>query len=43
MERKIDGWEKSQNVPSEPTDGIKPPPPPETQIEQVNDVFTGSG
>ncbi|GJT77023.1 hypothetical protein Tco_1043748 [Tanacetum coccineum] len=43
MERKIDGWEKSQNVPSEPTDGIKPPPPPETQTEHVNVVFTGSG
>ncbi|GJY40427.1 hypothetical protein Tco_0427697 [Tanacetum coccineum] len=36
MERKIDEWEKSQNVPLEPTDGTEPPPPPETQTEQVN-------
>ncbi|GKB39946.1 hypothetical protein Tco_0884888 [Tanacetum coccineum] len=43
MEGKIDEWEKYQNVPSEPTDGTEPPPPLETQTEQVNDVFTGSG
>ncbi|GJT95076.1 hypothetical protein Tco_1090594 [Tanacetum coccineum] len=43
MERKIDDWEKSQNLSSEQTDQTKPPPPPQAHTEQVNAVFTGSG
>ncbi|GJV41744.1 hypothetical protein Tco_1420184 [Tanacetum coccineum] len=43
MERKIDVWEKSQNVSLEQTDKTEPPPPPQAQTEQVNDVFTVSG
>ncbi|GJY49484.1 reverse transcriptase domain-containing protein [Tanacetum coccineum] len=43
IERKIDEWSKSQNVSSEQTDWTDPPPPPQAHIEQVNDVFTGSG
>ncbi|GKA02314.1 hypothetical protein Tco_0674979 [Tanacetum coccineum] len=42
MERKIVEWEKSQNISSKQTDRTDPPPPP-TQTEQVNAVFTGSG
>ncbi|GKD15569.1 hypothetical protein Tco_1199976 [Tanacetum coccineum] len=42
MERKIDEWEKSQNVSLEKTD-MTYPPPPQAQTEQVNVVFTGSG
>nr|GEV48799.1 hypothetical protein [Tanacetum cinerariifolium] len=42
MKRKIDEWSKSQNVSSEQTDRTGPPPPPEAQTEQVNDVFSGS-
>ncbi|GKD17288.1 hypothetical protein Tco_1206446, partial [Tanacetum coccineum] len=43
LERKIDKWSKSQNVSSKQTDRTNPPPPPQTQIEHVNFVFTGSG
>ncbi|GKE01374.1 hypothetical protein Tco_1389357 [Tanacetum coccineum] len=43
LERKIDEWEKSQNVSSEQTDRTKPPPPAQAQTEKVNAVFTGSG
>ncbi|GKD90743.1 hypothetical protein Tco_1366250, partial [Tanacetum coccineum] len=43
MERKIDEWEKSQNVFSKQTDRTNPPPPPQAQTEHVNVVFTGSG
>ncbi|GJZ62046.1 hypothetical protein Tco_0618183 [Tanacetum coccineum] len=42
MERKLDEWSKSQNVSSEQTDRIEPPPPPQAQTEHVNAVFTGS-
>ncbi|GKA55365.1 hypothetical protein Tco_0754314 [Tanacetum coccineum] len=42
MERKIDEWEKSQNVSSEQTD-ITDPPPPKAHTKQVNAVFTVSG
>ncbi|GKD65145.1 hypothetical protein Tco_1307253 [Tanacetum coccineum] len=42
MERKIDEWEKSQNISSEQTNSTEPPPPPQAQTEQVNVVFTGS-
>ncbi|GJX73834.1 hypothetical protein Tco_0312429 [Tanacetum coccineum] len=43
MERKINEWEKSQNVSSEQTDRTKPPPPPQAHTEHVNVVFTGGG
>nr|GFA00276.1 hypothetical protein [Tanacetum cinerariifolium] len=43
MERKIDEWEKSQNVYSEQTDRTEPPPPPQAHTEHVNAVFTRSG
>ncbi|GJT54886.1 reverse transcriptase domain-containing protein [Tanacetum coccineum] len=43
MERKIDEWEKSQNISSEQTNWTEPQPPPQAQTEQVNVVFTGSG
>ncbi|GJY83077.1 hypothetical protein Tco_0496453 [Tanacetum coccineum] len=43
MERKIDEWEKSQNVFSKQTDRTNPLPPPQAQTEHVNVVFTGSG
>ncbi|GJZ74524.1 hypothetical protein Tco_0638989 [Tanacetum coccineum] len=43
MERKIDEWEKSQNVSLEQTNRTKPPPPPQAHTEQVNAVFTRSG
>ncbi|GJX81336.1 hypothetical protein Tco_0330817 [Tanacetum coccineum] len=42
MERKMDEWEKSQNVSSEQTDRTGPPPP-QAHTEQVNAVFIGSG
>ncbi|GJV60761.1 hypothetical protein Tco_1466861 [Tanacetum coccineum] len=42
MERKIDEWEKSQNISSEQTERTDPPPP-QGQTEQVNAVFTRSG
>ncbi|GKC95808.1 hypothetical protein Tco_1161250 [Tanacetum coccineum] len=42
MERKIDEWEKYQNVSLEQTDRTDPPPP-QAQTEQVNTVFTRSG
>nr|GEU92812.1 hypothetical protein [Tanacetum cinerariifolium] len=41
MERKIDGWSKSQNVSSKQTDRTDPPPP-QNQTEHVNSIFTGS-
>ncbi|GJT56426.1 hypothetical protein Tco_0991480 [Tanacetum coccineum] len=43
MERKIDDWEKSQNISLELTDWTEPQPPPQAQTEQVNAVLTGSG
>ncbi|GKC88618.1 hypothetical protein Tco_1149267 [Tanacetum coccineum] len=42
MERKIDEWEKSQNLSSKQTDKTDPLPP-HAHTEQVNVVFTGSG
>ncbi|GJZ37279.1 hypothetical protein Tco_0583470 [Tanacetum coccineum] len=42
MERKMDEWEKSQNISSEQTDRTKPPPPPQAQTEHMNVVFTES-
>ncbi|GKB57934.1 hypothetical protein Tco_0914120 [Tanacetum coccineum] len=42
MERKIDEWEKSQNLSLEQTNRTDPPPP-QDQTEHVNAVFTGSG
>ncbi|GKD30818.1 ribonuclease H-like domain-containing protein [Tanacetum coccineum] len=42
MERKIDEWEKSQNISSEQTDRTEPPPPPQTHTEHVDVVFTRS-
>ncbi|GJZ33811.1 hypothetical protein Tco_0579247 [Tanacetum coccineum] len=42
LERKIDEWEKSQNVSSEQTDRTDPPPP-QAHTKQVNVVFAGSG
>ncbi|GJX76060.1 reverse transcriptase domain-containing protein [Tanacetum coccineum] len=42
MERKIDEWEKSQNISLEQTDRTDPPPP-QAHTEHVNAVFTGSG
>ncbi|GJY30676.1 ARID DNA-binding domain, high mobility group box domain protein, partial [Tanacetum coccineum] len=43
MERKLDEWEKSQDVSSEQTDRTDPPPPPQAHAEQVNVIFTRSG
>ncbi|GJW34691.1 hypothetical protein Tco_0057611 [Tanacetum coccineum] len=43
MERKIDEWEKSQNISSEQTNWTEPQPPPQAHTEQVNVVFTRSG
>ncbi|GJW33453.1 hypothetical protein Tco_0053485 [Tanacetum coccineum] len=43
MERKIDEWEKSQNISSEQTGRTDPPPLPQAHTEQVNAIFTGSG
>ncbi|GKB87079.1 hypothetical protein Tco_0959351 [Tanacetum coccineum] len=42
MERKIDEWEKAQNLSSEQT-AMTNPPPPQAYTKQVNAVFTGSG
>ncbi|GKA24902.1 hypothetical protein Tco_0710935 [Tanacetum coccineum] len=42
MERKIDEWEKSQNIYLEQTNRTDPPPP-QAHTEHVNVVFTGSG
>ncbi|GKE81548.1 hypothetical protein Tco_1551548, partial [Tanacetum coccineum] len=43
MERKLDEWEKSQNVSSEETDKTDPPPLPQAHTEHMNVVFTGIG
>ncbi|GJZ60962.1 hypothetical protein Tco_0617099 [Tanacetum coccineum] len=43
MERKIDEWEKSQNVSLEQIDRNEPPPPPQAHTEQVKAILTGSG
>ncbi|GJU30517.1 hypothetical protein Tco_1174106 [Tanacetum coccineum] len=43
MERKIDEWEKSQNISLEQTDRTVPPPPSQAHTKQVNAVFTESG
>ncbi|GJV00107.1 hypothetical protein Tco_1329377 [Tanacetum coccineum] len=43
MERKIDEWEKSQNVFSKQTHRTNPHPPLQAQTKHVNVVFTGSG
>ncbi|GJQ93628.1 reverse transcriptase domain-containing protein [Tanacetum coccineum] len=43
MERKIDEWEKSQNISLEQTNWTEPQPPPQAHTEQVNVVFTRSG
>ncbi|GJZ52446.1 hypothetical protein Tco_0606961 [Tanacetum coccineum] len=42
MERKINEWEKSQNLSSKQTDRTDPLPP-HAHTKQVNVVFTGSG
>ncbi|GJY70125.1 hypothetical protein Tco_0473107 [Tanacetum coccineum] len=42
VERKIDEWEKSQNISSEQTNWTEPQPPPQAHTEQVNVVFTRS-
>ncbi|GKB04450.1 hypothetical protein Tco_0832593 [Tanacetum coccineum] len=42
MERKIDEWEKSQNVSLKQTDRNEPPPPPPAQTDHMNVVFNGS-
>ncbi|GJS89249.1 hypothetical protein Tco_0771885 [Tanacetum coccineum] len=42
MERKIDEWEKSQNISLEQTNWTEPQPPPQAHTEHVNAVFTGS-
>ncbi|GKB39192.1 hypothetical protein Tco_0884134 [Tanacetum coccineum] len=42
MERKIDEWEKSQNLSFEQTDRTDPLPPPQAHTEHVNVVFTRS-
>ncbi|GKE59334.1 hypothetical protein Tco_1498519, partial [Tanacetum coccineum] len=42
MERKMDEWEKSQNLSSEQTNRTDPPPP-QAHTEHVNAVFTRSG
>ncbi|GJX73735.1 hypothetical protein Tco_0312330 [Tanacetum coccineum] len=42
MERKMDEWEKPQNVSSEQTKRTDPSPP-QAHTEQVNAVFTKSG
>nr|GEW96628.1 hypothetical protein [Tanacetum cinerariifolium] len=41
MERKIDEWEKSQNISFEQTDWTDPPPP-QAHTEHMNAVFTES-
>ncbi|GJX61400.1 hypothetical protein Tco_0294300 [Tanacetum coccineum] len=43
IERKIDEWEKSQNISLEQTDRTEPQPPRQAQTKHVNVVFTGSG
>ncbi|GJR11412.1 hypothetical protein Tco_0794064 [Tanacetum coccineum] len=43
MERKIDEWEKSQNISSEQTNWTEPQPPPQAHTEHVNSIFTGNG
>ncbi|GJU10027.1 hypothetical protein Tco_1132423 [Tanacetum coccineum] len=43
MERKIDEYEKSQNISSEQTNRTEPPPPPQAHTEQVNVLFTERG
>ncbi|GJS56349.1 reverse transcriptase domain-containing protein [Tanacetum coccineum] len=43
IERKLDEWEKSQDVSSEQIDKTEPPPPPQANTEHVNAVFIGSG
>ncbi|GJU92229.1 hypothetical protein Tco_1304652 [Tanacetum coccineum] len=43
MERKLDEWEKSQNISPEQTYWTEPQPPPQAPTEQMNAVFTGSG
>ncbi|GJX77370.1 hypothetical protein Tco_0324181 [Tanacetum coccineum] len=43
MKRKIDEWEKSQNLFSKQIDRTNPPPPLQAQTEYVNAIFTGSG
>ncbi|GKA57392.1 hypothetical protein Tco_0756580 [Tanacetum coccineum] len=42
MERKIDEWEKSQNISLEQTNWTEPQPPPQAHTKHVNVVFTGS-
>ncbi|GKA17771.1 hypothetical protein Tco_0697608 [Tanacetum coccineum] len=42
IERKMDEWEKSQNVSLEKID-MNDPPPPHAHTEHMNVVFTGSG
>ncbi|GJT16572.1 reverse transcriptase domain-containing protein [Tanacetum coccineum] len=42
MERKLDEWEKSQNISLEQTNRTDPPPA-QAQTEHVNVVFTGNG
>ncbi|GJU47350.1 hypothetical protein Tco_1204616 [Tanacetum coccineum] len=42
MERKIDEWEKSQNISSEKTNWTEPQALPQAYTEQVNVVFTRS-
>ncbi|GJR53200.1 reverse transcriptase domain-containing protein [Tanacetum coccineum] len=42
MERKMDEWEKSQNISSKQTDKTEPPPPPQTHTEHVDAIFTES-
>ncbi|GJR06178.1 hypothetical protein Tco_0529164 [Tanacetum coccineum] len=41
MERKLDEWEKSQNISSKQTDRTGPPPP-QAHTEHVNAIFTRS-
>nr|GEU78777.1 hypothetical protein [Tanacetum cinerariifolium] len=43
MERKIDEWEKSQNVSSKQTNWTESPHPPQAHSEHVNAVFTERG
>ncbi|GKB82613.1 hypothetical protein Tco_0949508 [Tanacetum coccineum] len=42
LKRKMDEWEKSQNVSLEKTD-MTDPPPPQAHTEHMNAVFTESG
>ncbi|GJU06109.1 hypothetical protein Tco_1122539 [Tanacetum coccineum] len=43
MERKLEEWEKSQNISIEQTYWTEPQPPPQAPTEQMNVVFTESG